>query len=108
MMKASQNDNARRQPGEVGTAVTQPLHHTPTQPKPGTQSARLRAADTVFKLRGMGWPVETIETASTNLQDAQLLARLLPSFRSDKAKRAVISALIGMLIAALKDSYYAD
>lgn len=88
MMKASQNDNARRQPGEVGKAVIQPFHHTPTQPKPGTQPARLlaalqagrtitpleawaefaimRAADTVFKLRGMGWPVETIETASTN------------------------------------------
>lgn len=44
----------------------------------------------------------------TILQDAQLLARLLPSFRSDRAKRAVITALIGMLIAALEDSYYAD
>lgn len=36
------------------------------------------------------------------LQDAQLLARLLPSFRSEMARRAVISALLELLLAELR------
>jgi len=78
-MSAAKNDNATGQGGEVGTANNSRTHFT--YPQHGTQPARLlamllhrhrvnplrgwkalgiyRLSDTVFQLRGMGWPVVT-------------------------------------------------
>jgi hypothetical protein len=79
MNPATQNDNAGRQPGEVGTANNYESNFT--YPQRGTQPARLlamllrsgrinpleawqelgiyRVSDTVFQLRGMDWPITT-------------------------------------------------
>lgn len=79
MNPTSQNDNARGQAGEVGTANT--YANNCTYPHHNTQAARLlamllhgkridplrgwrelgiyRLSDTAFQLRGMGWPVNT-------------------------------------------------
>ena len=80
-MIAAQNDNTTVQGGEVGTANQSVSHSTPSYPVRGTQQARLlavllqgekvhplrawralgiyRLSDTVFSLRGMGWPIVT-------------------------------------------------
>lgn len=82
------NDNATGQGGEVGKTKSSDVNSTPKQPTPGTQPARLlavlltgrtitpleawtelsimRVADTVFKLRGMGWQIDTIDTDDVN------------------------------------------
>lgn len=88
MITTSERDNALREQGEVENQKTLPCHCSPKQPRPGTQTARLldalkagrtmtpldawkelaimRVADTAFKLRRMGWPIETVDTDDTN------------------------------------------
>lgn len=81
MNATPERDNALQEQGEVGTAKQTPEHFNPTYPAHSTQPARLLAAllggsavnplggwrslgiyrlsDTVYQLRGMGWPVLT-------------------------------------------------